>query len=170
VLPDKTSVIIIEAADWVYSTESSDLDVSMPGKVAEIRMRLDNLRDHVALIGGFLVDDQDVRTDESWAVYREIYIFGQPPTVRIIGPDKLDPDGNPWQAFETDHTIRVDTSAFDITLWLPPLYVYQGRTLTIWNDGTNKVIVNASAGEMLWDGSTSVELDTQGTSMKVTSA
>ena len=177
ILPDKTSIGIVEAADWVYSSQSSDLDVAAPGAVAEIRMRVDNLRDRVVLVGGFLLDDQDRQTDENWAVYREIYIFGQPPTVRVIGPTPSDPDGNPadtppnrWNAYETDHTIRVDTSAQDVSLWLPPLYVYQGRTLTIWNDGANKVIINAADGEMLWDGSTSVTIDTQGTSVKVTSA
>jgi len=170
ILPNKTSVLVVEAADWAYTSESSDVNVPAPGAMVQIRMRLDNLRDHVALVGAFLVDSQDRQTDEAVAVFREIYIFGQPPIVRVIGPDPKDPDGNTWQAFETDHTIRVDTSANDITMQLPPLYVYAGRTLTIWNDGAGVVTINAYPGETFWDGSTSMTLDTQGTSLKVTAA
>jgi hypothetical protein len=170
IAPDATSLMIVEAADWVYTNETSAMSATTGGHLIQIRMRVDNLRDSVALVGGFLIDDQGRRTSEAVAVYREIYIFGQPPTVRIIGPDPLDPDGKPWQAFEADHTIRVDTSLNEITLNLPPLYVYQGRTLMIWNDGGNSVIVNAFSGELLWDGTTTTTLDQQGASLKVTAA
>ena len=167
----------MEAADWVYTNESSDTDEascdvnnSGGGDLVQLRMAIPNLRDQVALVAGFLIDDQGRASDESFVPLREIYIYGQPPTVRVIGPAALDPDGNTWQAFETDHTIRVDTSVRNITMQLPPLYVYQGRTLTIWNDGGNVVTVNAFPGELLWDGSTSATIDTQGDSLKVTSA
>lgn len=175
--PDATSIMIIEDATWAYTNDSSrgdetsaNVNNSGGGDLVQIRMRIDNLRDVVALVAGFLVDSEGHQTWETVAVFREIYIFGQPPTVRIVGPAPLDPDGNTWQAFETDHTIRVDTSANDITFQLPPLYVYQGRTLVIWNDGAFTVTVEAYPGEALWDGSTSVILDTQGTCLKVTSA
>jgi hypothetical protein len=167
--PDKTSIITIEATDWAYTgAESSDADVAQPGAVAQIRLRIDNLRDRVALIGAFLVDSNGAESDEQFAVYREIFVFGQPPTVRVIGPDPLDPDGNKWKAFETDHTIRMDTSANDIELELPPLYVYQGRKLVVWNDGENQGIIDAAPGEILWDGSTSTSIS-QGQSASFTS-
>lgn len=177
IAPDATSIMTVEAADWVYTNESSDIDESScnvnnsgGGDLVQIRMTIPNLRDQVALVAGFLIDEQGRVSDESLGPLREIYIYGQPPTVRVVGPAPLDPDGNTWQAFETDHTIRVDTSANDITLQLPPLYVYQGRTLVIWNDGGGVVTVNAFPGETLWDGSTSATLDVQGGSLRFTSA
>ena len=72
----------------------------------------------------------------------------------------LDPDGNPWQSVATDHTIRADTSATnDVVLQLSPLYIYQGRTLMLFNDyGPNNFIVNCYPGEFLFDGNSSVTI------------
>lgn len=171
IIPDTSSIIIVEAADWVYTARSSDLKVDHSGVYVDLRMRLDNLRDRVALVGGFLVDDQGRLTDEAFAVYREIYIFGQPPTVRWIGPEQLDPkEGGPWLSLPTDHTIRANTTSNDVDLQLSPLYAYQGRTLQIFNDGpadSHDVNVTPSPGETLHDGSTSVALK-PGQMLKVT--
>ena len=156
VQPDTTSVIIVEAPDWTYAAGSSAMSAAESGSKVEVRVRLDNLRDRVALVGGFLVDDEGRFTDEEFAVYREIYIFGQPPTVRMIGPAELDPATSlPWQALATDHTIRVDTTANDVAIQLPPLYVYQGRVLQVFNDGatTFRVMVHVYPGETFADGS-----------------
>jgi hypothetical protein len=153
-VPDQTSIVIVEAPDWDYFTETSDADIPRAGNPFELRLRVDNLADRVALVGGFLVDDQDRLTDEAFAVFREIYIFGQPPTVRVVGPD-----AGPWDSVATDHTIRADTSANDVTIQLQPLYSYQGRTLYISNDnGPNNAIVLCAAGELLFDGNNSVTL------------
>ena len=161
--PGPDSIGIVEAADWIYTARTSELITERNDLRVEIRMRVDNLRDRVALVGGFLVDDQDRLSDELVAPMREIYIFGQPPTVRVIGPA-----AGPWESAATDHTIRADTSANDVTLNLSPLYVYQGRTLYLVNDnGPNNLIVNCAAGESLFDGLTTVTV-APFESMKVT--
>jgi hypothetical protein len=166
-IPDATSIIIVEAHDWDYASVTSQLTVPRPGIAFELRLRTDNLADRVALVGGFLVDDQGRITDEEVAVYREIYIYGEPPTVRVIGPakwnpDRTDPDGTPdpgpWQVWPTDTTIRADTSGgVDVEAELMPLAAYQGRTLYFSNDnGPNNLIVYTGAGELLFDGNSSV--------------
>jgi hypothetical protein len=166
-IPDATSIIIVEAHDWDYVSTTSQLTVPRPGQAFELRLRTDNLADRVALVGGFLVNDQGRITDEEFAVYREIYIYGEPPTVRVIGPakwdpDRTDPDGThdpgPWQVYPTDTTIRADTSGgVDVEAQLMPLATYQGRTLYFSNDnGPNNLIVSTQAGELLFDGNTSV--------------
>ena len=163
VIPDQTSIVIVEEADWVYTSQSSKLSVSHTGVDVDIRMRVDNLRDRVALVGGFLVDDQGRRSDESFAVYREIYIFGQPPTVRVVGPAE-----GPWDALPTDHTLRADTSAGLVVIQLPPLYVYQGRPLLVFNDGDGPVRIDAYPDETFYDGSTSIDLTGKGNSVRIT--
>jgi hypothetical protein len=162
VAPDKTSVIIIESPDYVYSTTSSALDVPSMGIAVTLRVRVDNLANRVALVGGFLVDSQGNLSDEQVAVFREIYVFGAPPQVRTVGPEANDPNpdaaGAPWQADEFDQTIRVDNSQNDVNINLPPLAVYEGRTLYIVPDpaGAYNAIVNTYPGETFWDGSTQI--------------
>ena len=153
-VPTAQSIVIVEAADYDTFTETSDLWTPRSGNPFELRLRVENLADKVALVTGYLVDDQGRITDEQYAVFREIYIYGQPPTVREIGPDP-----GPWEALATDHTLRADTSANIVTVQLPPLYVYAGRGLLIFNDGTEgdfDVHVLAAAGETMFDGNTSV--------------
>jgi hypothetical protein len=158
--PDATSVIIVEAADWIYQTESSDLNVQTEGTRVEIRMRVENLRNEVALVAGFLVDDQGRYSDELVAPMREIFIYAQPPLVRMVGPEKLDPTtSGPWTVNPTDQTIRADTSANDVSIDLLPLADYNGRTLYVSNDnGPNNAIILAADGEFLFDGNTSITL------------
>jgi hypothetical protein len=166
-VPDHTSVYIIEARDWDYASLTTPLAVPKPGNSFELRVRVDNLADMVVLVGGFLVDDQGRISDEEFAVYREIYVYGQPPTVRVIGPEAIDadrvdaagnPDPGPWQVFATDHTIRADTSGTaDVQCELMPIAAYAGRTLYFVNDvGPNNLIVTCAPGEALFDGNDTV--------------
>jgi len=150
VYPDR-SVIIIENPDFDYFSETSDIDAPRSGKPIQIRMGVDNLADLVALVVGYAVDDQGNITDEELACYREIYIFGEPPAVRVVGPG-----AGPWQALVTDQTLRADTSANDITIQLLPLANYQGRQMYVVNDGTHNVIVQTVTDETFWDGSATI--------------
>jgi len=153
-VPDATSVVIVEDPDWLYQAETSDLDVPREGARIEIKMRVGNLRDRTALVGGFLVDDQGRYSDEDVAPLREIFVFGQPPSVRVVGPD-----AGPWATLPTDQTIRVNTSENDVTVQLLPLVSYEGRTLYVVNDtGPNNAIVLCVPGEFLFDGNPSVTL------------
>jgi hypothetical protein len=169
ILPDSTSVIIVEDADWAYERRTSDLDVPREGSRVEIRMRVDNLKDKVALVGGFLVDDQERLSDEAVAPLREIFIYAQPPSVRTVGPGALDPDGQPWEVFQQDQTVNVDTTARGITLQLLPLAQYEGRTLLIHNTGGNTVTIKAYGSETFYDGSTQVLVTGNGATVRITS-
>lgn len=156
VIPNLDSMVIVEAADWIYQAETSDLQVPTEGTRIEIRMRVENLRNEVALVAGFLVDDQGRYSDESVAPMREIFVYAQPPVVRVVGPDAT----APWLTLPTDQTIRVDTSGTDdVTVQLLPKADYQGRTLYVVNDtGPHNAIVLCADGETLFDGNTSVTL------------
>ena len=161
VMPTLNSAMIVEAPDWIYQTESSDLDVLVEGTRVEIRMRVENLSNEVALVAGFLVDDQGRYTDEIVAPMREIFIFAQPPGVRLMGPGTIDPATNLiWTVMPEDQTIRVDTSGTeDVTVQLLPLADYHGRTLYFSNDnGPNNAILITTDGELLFDGNTTITL------------
>jgi hypothetical protein len=157
--PDATSIGIVEAADWNTEADTSDTDVPRSGNPFEMRIRVDNLADLVALVGGFLEDENGNLTDESVAVFREIFVYGQPPGVREAGPDP-----GPWQTLPTDQTLRANTTANDVTIQLIPIAQYAGRTLYISNDdGPNNAIVNCAPNEFLFDGNASVTLAPQET-------
>jgi hypothetical protein len=160
--PDNTSLCIVEARDWVYFTETTDTSVMAPGVSFELRLRIENLQNMVALVGGFLVDDQGRITDEESACMREIFIFAEPPGVREIGPSANDPDVSGstfWLARVTDQTIRVDCSTNDVPVHLLALADYQGRALYIANvKGTHNVIITPQAGDPLWDAATTITL------------
>jgi hypothetical protein len=130
-----------------------------------VRIPVDNLANVVGLVGGFLNDGNGHITNEAFAIFREIFIFGQPPSVRTAGPDP-----GPWQIEVTDQTVNVDTDSNDVTLQLPDLSVYEGRTLLIFNLGVNRVLIDALSGQTFFDGSTEIILETQGASVRITSA
>jgi hypothetical protein len=165
VQPDATSVGIIEAHDWDYAGVTSELLVPRPGQAFELRVRVDNLATMVALVGGFLVDREGRISDEEFAVYREIFIYGQPPGVREVGPEALDPEtSEAWTVYATDQTIRADTSERDIAVQLLPLAQYQGRTMYFSNDnGPNNLTVFCWPGEFLFDGLETVTVPPQET-------
>lgn len=160
VQPDNTSVIIVEAPEYPSNTETSDFDVPRPGVFFDQRLRLENLSDKVVLVTGFLVDTQGRITDDQFAVHREIYIYGEPPHVRDIGPAANDPaTGVAWLINEADETIRVDTSANDVNVKLLPLVSYHGRELKITNNnGPHNAIVTPTSGDPLFDASTTVTI------------
>jgi hypothetical protein len=162
-IPDSTSIFIVEAADWRHVAETSEMGVPHGGINVEIRVPVPNLANDVVLVGGFLVNTDATSTDEQFAAYRMIYIFGQPPVVRIVGPA-----AGPYTMAITDQTIRCDTSANAITINLLPIDQYMGRTLLIFNDGANPVVVNCAAGETLFDGSASIGIPAFGNALKVT--
>ena len=163
-VPDETSVMIVEDADWNQPGMTSDLPVSGLGKIVQIRIRVDNLRNEVALVKGFVIDDQGQESDEQFAPMRELFIFGEPPSVRELGPDDADTAGIPWESVISDTTVRADTSANDITLQLLPIAEYEGRTLYFVNDnGPNNFIINCADGEVLFDGNSSITLAPQET-------
>jgi len=171
---DSTSVMTIEEPAWVDTGFSSPEQVALNHtNMVQIKVPVENLANRVVLVAGFLNDGEGHLTDEQFAVMREIFVFGQPPTVTTFGPGALAPGGGPWTASQTDQTIRVDTSLNPISMNLPPLVSYAGRTLYIFNMGTNTVTINtySSGGvtETFYDGTTSQTITLQGGTLKITS-
>src|SRR5215471_1903771 len=166
---DTTSIIIVEEANWADVGTSSPVPVADSNQLVQVRIPVDNLANVVALVGAFLNDGDGHLSEESLAIFREIFIFGQPPSVRTSGPDP-----GPWQLEQTDSTVNVDTSANDVTLQCPPLAEYEGRTLLIFNMGSHQVIINAYTDgtnqETFFDGSTTLTITDQGGYVRITSA
>jgi hypothetical protein len=157
VVPDNTSLYIVEAPDWPSISPTNQLIVPHFGMTTSLHLQVPNLTEEVALVGGFLVDVDGHQTDDDVATYRMIYVFGQPPTVRVVA------DPGPSDVAVTDQTIRCDTSATDVILTLPPLAVYQGRSLLVANDGANNAILNTTPPDTFPDGSTSLSVPAGGT-------
>ena len=163
VVPDTTSMIIVEDPEWMYTSETAAQPVDAAGQKVDIILQIPNLANWVVLVGGFLVDNEGLETIERFAVVREIYIFGEPPTVReVLGPV------DEQQAGEEDHVIRV-AGAEGSPLILPPLAQYSGRTLLVWNDGPGDAVVRCAEGDQMHDGSVEVTLKEKQT-LRITSA
>jgi hypothetical protein len=167
---DTTSIVIIEEPNWADVGMSSPLAVGTDKQIVQVRIPVNNLANTVALVAGFLNDANGHLTDEQFAIFRELFIFGQPPGARTIGPG-----AGPWEALQTDQTIRVANENNDVTINLPPLADYAGRTLLIFSNGANNVIINAylssdgKVQETFFDGSTSQTITGVGATIRITS-
>jgi hypothetical protein len=166
VVPDSTSIGIIEAPDWVHTAETSDLETTVAGiQIPYLRCDVDNLRNLVALVGAFLVDDQERETTESMAVFREVFVYGAPLIVRYLS------GAGPFDVYVTDTTLRCDPEGGTMVLLLLPLSAYAGREINIFMEGTEGLVtVQAAAGEHFYDGSTEITLDHVGELLRVRSA
>jgi len=163
VIPDSTSLYIVEDAGWPDFAQTSPLTASAAGVEAQLHVDVPNLPDEVVLVGGFLVDKDGRQTDEEFACFRMIYIFGQPPSVDTIGPS-----GGPFDIEVKDQTIRSDTSQNDVTCFLPPLAVYQGRAVLFFNSGPNNTIINTQPDDSFPDGSQQYTLSGTGATCRIT--
>ena len=166
---DTSSIITVEDANWAYVGSSSPVSVPIDHTPVQIRIPVDNLANMVALVGGFLNDGDGHLTDDPFAVHREIFIFGQPPVSITLGPG-----AGPFDVDPTWQTVNVDTSQNNVTLTLPPLSNYDGRTLLVFNLFSGQVIINTFTGsdgsqETFYDGSTQQIIATQGESLRITS-
>ena len=163
VVPDHTSIYIVEAPEWLDPAETTALTAAADNVSFKLHTEVSNLSDEVVLVGGFLEDTDGHQTDDGFAAYRMIYVFGQPPTVKLVGPD-----AGPFDVEVTDEVIRVDSSANDVTLTLLPLGEYQGRNMLVWNSGPNSTIINTTAPDTFSDGTTSFSLSGAGGTARIT--
>lgn len=169
VIPDATSLYIVEEPDWHDPAQTSQLMATNPNVSIQIHTEVPNLSDEVVLVGGYLVDVDGHKTDDAFACYRMIYVFGQPPTVRVVGPAANDPaTAQPWAVLVTDQVIRVDSSANDVTLTLLPLADYQGRGLLVFNEGQYSTTINTTAPDTFPDGTTQLVLSAPGGTVRIT--
>jgi len=136
VIPDTSSVYIVEYPDWVHEAETTVTGVPLPNQDVDIAVRVDNLSGNVALIAGYLIDDEGNETAEELAVVREIFVYGQPYEVR-----RMSTGGTSI----TDQTLRIDTTAGDVIVPLETIDAigrklgsagYFGRTILVVNDGS----------------------------------
>jgi hypothetical protein len=163
VIPDATSLYIVEAPDWQHPSQTSYIKAATPDVTLQLHTAVPNLTDEVVLVGGFLIDDQGRQTDDAFACYRMIYIFGQPPTVRVVGPG-----GGPFDLAVTDQVIRADTSANDVAIDLCPLADYQGRGLLVFNSGPYSTIINTTPPDTFPDGSAQIIISVSGGTARIT--
>ena len=158
VQPDATSLYIVEAPEWPNISPTNQLIVPRYQIVSAIHVQVPNLTEQVALVGGFLVDTDGKQTDDSVAVFRMIYVFGQPPTVRQIGPG-----AGPYDVEVTDQTIRCDTTENEVLLTLPPLSILQGRSILVANDGINNALIDTTPPDTFPDGTSQMTVEPGGT-------
>lgn len=173
VAPDTTSVFIVEAPDWIDTSETSTPSVEIGMQEVSVRVRVANLADRVALVAGFLVDDQELETFEDLAVLREIYIYGQPPSVieDEVVPASGRAAGDPLQLTRNDQTVRIQTESGQTkTVLLPGHDEYFGRRLYIVPEGGGQVLVKSSDGTQLSNGETEMLIDETTGGIELTSA
>jgi hypothetical protein len=164
VIPDSTSIYIIEEPGWLDPSETPELtSTNATATTLKVHTEVSNLSDEVVLVGGFLEDTQGHQTDDGFAAYRMIYVFGQPPTVRLLGPAP-----GPFTLDATDEVVRVDSSANDVTLTLLQLRDYQGRNMLVWNSGPNSTIINTDGSDTFSDGTTTSTLTGAGATWRIT--
>ena len=160
VVPDSTSLYIVEAPDWLDPSETSHIDAPTQNISLQLHTEARNLTDEVVLVGGFLVDVDGRQTDDAHACYRMIYVFGQPPTVTVVT--------GTYTVLITDQVIRADSSTADVTLTLPPLADYQGRGLLVMNIGPHNTIINTTSPDTFPDGSSSLTISAAGGTARIT--
>jgi hypothetical protein len=163
IVPDTTSLYIVEAPDWLDPSETTSLHARTSDISVQIHTTVPNLTEEVVLVGGFLVDADGHQTDDGFACYRMIYVFGQPPTVRVVGPDP-----GPFDVLVTDQIIRSDTSANNVTLTLLPLDIYQGRSLLVFNEGPSATVIDTTPPDTFPDGSNEITISAPGGSVRIT--
>jgi hypothetical protein len=157
--PNTTSLFIIEAANWLDPSETNQPIIAPTKDIAvQLHTEIPNLTDEVVLVGGYLIDTAGNQTDDQFACYRMIYIFGQPPTVRTVGPG-----AGPFDVEITDQVLRVDSSENNVAVTLLPLSDYQGRGLLVFNLGPNNCNITASGTDTFPDGTQDYTITGTGT-------
>jgi hypothetical protein len=139
-----------------------------------VQIDVSNIQFLMVFVEAYLVLDGQ-ETPEVMTEQREVYIVGQNPGVRVIGPSDNDPatPGVWWTLTVDDMTVIVDTSQNDVHLQLPPLNDYQGRSCLIYNAGDPAsgftAYVETSQPDTFSDGTTEFALS-PGNSLSITAA
>ena len=172
VMPDADSIYIVEAPDWIYTAESASPEVGQQNQDVEIRMRVSNLANTTVLVGGFQVDERGTETPEEIAVFREIFVWGQPQGVREIetpAEGETDPEDGLLLDI-SDSTVRMMTTEGETrTAVIPSHHAYFGRTLYILNEGDGDLILKTEDGVPFSNGELVITLGPH-SSVEITSA
>jgi hypothetical protein len=113
VIPDATSVFIVEAPSWEYQADSTRLRTGVAGVPLEIRMPCPNMLQQAMLVCCVGVDRAGREALEDYlSPMREIWLYGQTPGVRTVTAD--------YTVQREDRTILADTTAGPVTITLRP--------------------------------------------------
>lgn len=142
---DWTSRYIVEEPNWSTIADATPFDNSDPSKTMTLSVQITNWQNSTLLIAGYMLDGGGQSFD-SLAPVRDIYVFGQPLSLRTIS-------SNDSQRI-TDQTVLLDCSAGDVTLTLLPSNQWKGRRLVVkhWAGGTYNGIVAAATGQTIDNG------------------
>ncbi len=123
-VPDATSVFIVEAGEWQYQAETSEIANAYADVASRIPVRVDDLINQPVVVGVFIEDRRGDQTPEEFVAIRDTYLFGEGLHVRVIGSDTV--------LDTADQVVLVDTSAGPVTVTLPPVaFLGRGRRVYV---------------------------------------
>jgi len=74
--PDATSIFVVEAPSWTYTSESSDIQNANPFSIVDLTLPVENAAHQVMGVLATTVDQDGNESPESEAPFREIFVFG----------------------------------------------------------------------------------------------
>ena len=131
--PTTASRYVIEESAWQFEKRDGPYENSDPNFQTTIQLDAENWRNRTILIQAVALDGGDAMGLETLAPVRDMYVFGEPPSVRTVASNTT--------LLLSDQTLLVDASAGNVTVTLLPAAQYQGRSVTI-----KRVDSNPTAG------------------------
>jgi hypothetical protein len=81
ITPDASSIFVVEAPSWTYSSESSDIQNANPFALVDLTLPFENAARQVMGVLATTVDQDGNESPEDEAPFREIFVFGDTGTV-----------------------------------------------------------------------------------------
>jgi hypothetical protein len=167
VVPDTTSLFIIEDVTWSWVAQTGSRDNSELQGLAYMDLILDNFNPNtsgtnIILIAAYLADGDGHETEDANTPTRDMYVFGAPES---FTPATQGLTSTTDAVISTSNLVHVTTGG-DIVLASTPSIQepqFDGQTLRIVNVGAGTVTLQDEtdlAGSKLSLGGTSVELET----------
>lgn len=146
---DETSKVIVEAAGWEFSADSSPVSNANSQTPASIDIPATNAQGfHVAmslLVGGFTVDKNGIESEDGDGPFRMLYVFGS--DTNETGPATADPNRPKYGLFQlknldvTSPTSQGTAEVHAVLAYIDELKVRRYATLTADVDGTTDPVV-----------------------------
>jgi len=132
--PTSASRYIIEESSWQVSKTDGPYENSDVAALTSLAIDADNWKDKTIMVQAVALDGSGAISGfELLAPVRDLYVFGEPPSVRTVV--------NNTTLLLSDQTLLVDASAGNVTVTLLPAAQYQGRSVMI-----KRVDSNPTAG------------------------
>jgi len=163
VVPDSTSMFIVEEASWPATSSASQFNAANLSTSVVTKVQVTNYARETVLIQALIEDSGSVISVERRAPFRMIYLTGSQGTRTITFAD------SPYSVLVTDGLILCDTSGGAVTVQLPSYLFLQNVLLTIQKvtSDANAVIILPATGEAFEDGSTTMSLLAEGESTTI---